>query len=65
MDEKIITCRDCKRASFHYMRFDNQYVCQKYMDKCGRIPEEDLKGHRANYTCDDSIPKDSEQEVTT
>ena len=57
--DKAITCGNCKKATFYYQRFDNQYVCRKNMDKYGRIPEEDIKGHRANFSCVNGEPKDS------
>ena len=53
--DKAITCGNCKKATFYYQRFDNQYVCKKNADKDGRISEQDLKGHRANYFCADAV----------
>ena len=49
--QETVYCKDCKYVSFHYQRFTNHYVCRKNMDKWGRIPEEDLKGHNGFYTC--------------
>ena len=50
---QVVYCKGCKYKSHHYDRFDNQYVCRKNMDKWGKIPEQDLKGHAAFWFCAD------------
>ena len=51
-----VSCGDCRLSTFYYKRFDNQYVCRKNMDKYGRIPEQDLKGHSADFSCGSGEP---------
>ena len=56
----VVMCRDCKFCCFYRDRVENEYVCIKNMDKWGRIPENDLKGHRANWFCADGKRKETE-----
>ena len=55
----VVMCRDCMFCCYYLERVENEYVCIKNMDKWGRIPENDLKGHRANWYCADGKRKET------
>lgn len=61
--QELIRCKDCKYSSYHRNRFDNQYVCTRNTDKWGKVPECDLKGHRANWFCADGERKSADEKL--
>lgn len=54
---EVVRCKDCKFSQFMHDRFTDEYICLKNMDGCGMIPEEDSKGHRADWFCADGRRK--------
>lgn len=61
-DSEIVRCKDCKKSCLFRDRFHSAYVCTKNMDKTGRIPDEDLKGHDGGYFCADGERKEEDTE---
>ena len=53
----VVRCKDCKYSMHFYDRFNNDYVCKKNMDKSGKIPGQDLKGHGMDWYCADGKRK--------
>ena len=55
---EVVLCKDCKYATYYHERFSDNYVCKKNMDKDGKIPKHDLKGHNGWWFCADGVKKE-------